>query len=164
MPERRKRRPVEPGEFRDPINNFGPQAHEDELERSLVEDTVRAMATTPFAAVPPGTSVEEVMKLMAERDIACVTIIEDGKLLGVFSSRDVLVRVAEDFERLRGAPIRQVMTPDPVKVYVTDSPAKALNLMAVGGFRHIPILDVDEKVVGILGPRRVIDYIGRHLD
>ncbi len=56
-----------------------------------------------------------------------------------------------------------VMTPDPVCVYETDTPAKALNLMAVGSFRHIPVLDVDGKIVGIVGPSRTSAYLQEKL-
>ena len=50
----------------------------------------------------------------------------------------------------------------PVVVYSTDVPAKAINLMTTSGFRHIPVLDVDDKLVGVLGPRRLTRYLNKH--
>jgi len=56
------------------------------------------------------------------------------------------------------------MTHSVMTAYTADSPGKAMNLMAIGGFRHVPILDVDDKVVGILGPRRVSEFLHAHLE
>ena len=56
------------------------------------------------------------------------------------------------------------MTPNPVCVYETDNAAKAINVMAVGGFRRVPVLNVEDRVIGIIGPKRTVrflqDYIG----
>ena len=85
-----------------------------------------------------------------------------GRAVGIFSARDVLNKVAHD-PATRSKPITEFMTPDPRTVYTTDCPAKALNLMAVGGFRHIPVLDINDKVVGMLGPRRTTEFLQEHL-
>lgn len=160
-PKRQSKRNVT-GEFEDPLKNYAAPEHADELERSLSEDTVAAMQTTPFTAVPPTTTVEQAMHMMVRLDIACLLVTEADRLVGIFSERDVLMKIADNFEKLRSQPIEKVMTRDPVSVYETDSPAKAINVMVTGGFRHVPILDVDNKVVGILGPRRVTAYLQRH--
>lgn len=157
---KRKRRPVEAGEFQDPLSNYDPKVFDDDLERSLCEDPVTVMTTTPFLAVPPEATVEAVMKRMVELNVACVMVVEDSRLLGVFSERDVL-QVAVDYKAIRRARITQVMTPNPLVIHDTDPAGMAINQMAVGGFRHIPVVDVDHKVVGIVGPRRVIDYLWR---
>ena len=161
---KRKRRPVEAGEYQDPDLNFEPRVYADDLERSLAEDTVMVMKTAPFKAVAGDMAVEDMMREMVKHDIACVAVIEDEKLLGVISERDILTRVAFQYEKVRRRPVREIMTKDPVFVHDTDSPALALNLMAVGGFRHIPIVDVDGKVVGIIGPRRILNYLERYFE
>jgi len=147
------------GEFEDPLSNYDEPTYADELERAMAEDTMAAMVTTPVTTVSADTSVQEVLRMMIELDIACMLVTEQEHLLGIFSERDVLTKVAGDYAKVKDKPIRDVMTTGPVVVYETASPAKALNLMAVGGFRHVPILDVDDKVVGIVGPRRVTHYL-----
>jgi len=59
--------------------------------------------------------------------------------------------------------LTEVMTANPLVVHETDSPGTALNLMAVQSFRHVPILSVDKKVVGIIGPRRLTDYLQKQV-
>lgn len=158
----RKRRGPEAGEFEDPLKNYTTPAHEDDLERSLMEGKVGKMKIQPFTAVAPGTPVEQVMRQMDELGVACVLVVENERLKGIFSERDVLMKLADDFEQLRARPVSEFMTANPTTVHRTDSPAKALNLMTVSGFRHVPILDIDDRVVGILGPRRITNFIEQH--
>ena len=157
---RRKRRPTERGEFQDPLSNYAPPDYDDEMVRALCEETIDVMTTTPFTAIPETTTIEQALRHMAEMDKGCVLITDDGgRLVGLLTERDILNKVVEQFEAVRNSPVTEVMTKDPMAVHTTASPAKAMNLMAVGGFRHVPIVDMDEKAVGILGPRRVTHFL-----
>jgi CBS domain-containing protein len=164
-PRRNPASPGDSGEFHDPLSNYDLPAYSDQMERELVENTINAMVTRPLITVPPTATVTDVLATMVERDVACVLVTdEQDHLLGIFSERDVLLKVAEHFEMVRDQPISEVMTPKPMAVYETASPSQALNLMAMSGFRHIPILDVDDRVVGIVGPRRVTRYLQGLID
>ena len=160
---KRKRRAAPPGEFEDPLSNYDPPEYRDDLAEALGEARVTDMQTTPFTTVAPSDTVGAVLRTMAELDVGCVLVAESEKLLGILSERDVVNKIAGDFDRVKDMPVTEVMTPEPVSVYETDSPAKALNLMAVGAFRHVPILDVDGRIAGILGPRRVTNYLQQRL-
>ena len=150
--------------FQDPLKNYDGPDYADELERMLVEANIEAMNTRPVMTLPPETTIEQTMRTMAEHDIGCTVIIHaDGRLAGIFSERDVLNKVANSFEQIKHEPISSVMTRAPMAAYTADSPGKAMNLMAVGGFRHVPVLDVDDKVTGILGPRRVSQFLNAYL-
>ena len=161
---RRKRRKAEPGEFQDPLSNYNPPEYDDNLERALTEATVGDMQITPFMEVSADTTVQEAVQMMEQDQIACLMVVKDQRLIGVFSERDVLNKVAAQHEQVKSRPIRDLMTPDPQTVYETDSPAKALNLMAVGGFRHIPVLGVDDRPTGILGPKRTTAFLQEHFE
>jgi CBS domain-containing protein len=128
----------------------------------MLEGRVADMKIEPYTALPPQTSVEQTLRQMGELNIACVMIVEGDRLLGIFSERDVLHKIADRYEQIKARPVSEFMTPSPVAVRRTDSPAKALNLMAVSGFRHLPIINVDDKVVGILGPRRVTTFLRKY--
>ncbi len=160
---KRKRRSAEAGEFQDPLKNYSPPAYEDEMERALCENRVDQMRTKPSMAVEASTTVRDTLKQMYDMNIASVIVTEDGRLVGILSERDVLNKVVDRYDQISDQPVREVMTVHPTAVYDTDTPAKAINLMAVGGFRHIPILDVDDQIVGVLGPRRVADYLRQHI-
>lgn len=149
-------------DFEDPLSDYSGPDYDDEIERSLAEDEVTALTTRPVKTIPPDTTIEAAMKLMVDLDIASLPVTQGDKLVGIFSERDVLTKVAERFKAMRNRPISEVMTPKPIAIHETDSPGKALNVMVTGGFRHVPILDVDDKVVGILGPRRVTAYLQKY--
>lgn len=163
MDRRRKRRAPEPGEYRDPLSNYDPPPYADDMERLLCEDTAAAIALRPMARVAPAAAVERVLREMAERDVACVVVTDRGRPVGIFSERDVLGRVAECFEEMAQRPIAEVMTPDPCVVYESDPPARVLTLMSAGGFRHVPVVNADGKLVGIIGARRLTAYLQQRL-
>jgi CBS domain-containing protein len=161
---RRVRRNTDSGVFEDPLKDYSPTRYSDELEESLCEDEVAAMAVSLVETITPDTTVEQAVRRMAEKDIGCLLVTDgDRRLLGIFSERDVLTKVAARYDQVKAQPVGDLMTAKPVVCYQTDSPAKALNLMAVGSFRHIPVVDVDGRVTGILGPRRVTTYLQKYL-
>ena len=146
-------------EFVDPMSRYDPPVYNDDMERKLCEDSVTTIVHTPFRSVTPKTTVEEAIRLMVENDTACVMVVEGDHVLGMFTERDILNKVAEHFDVVKNQPVTLVMTHDPAVVHNTDTPAVALNLMAVAGFRHVPILDLQERVIGIIGPRRITAYL-----
>ena len=160
---RPKRRGIQDDAFDDPLSNYSPPTYEDTLHRALCEDPITQMKHQPFTCIEASSSIIQVLKQMEQKNIACVMVTENDRLAGIFSERDVLDKVADRFEEIRDQPVRTVMTPEPVAVRGTDTLAKALAVMAVGGFRHVPILDPDDKVIGMIGPRRVNTYLRTHL-
>lgn len=152
------------GEFQDPLENYDPAAYDDLLERALIEETVAAIRHEPFATISPDTPVHQALETLDELKIGCLLIATADHLTGVFSNRDVLDKVAEDYERLKERPVSEVMTADPVFVYETDSSAAALCVMAVSGYRHVPVLDMDQSIVGIVSPQRVTAFLQKHFE
>jgi CBS domain-containing protein len=131
------------------------------VERSLMEDPVSLLQPRPPVTVRPDTPVGAVIQLMLSRDIGALMVVDDaGKLLGIFSERDLLTKVAgihEDYARL---PVRQFMTPKPETVSSGDSLAFTLHKMDVGGYRHMPVVQ-DGMPVGMLSVRDMLRHITR---
>lgn len=160
---KRERRQPEPGEFEDPLSNYDGPAYADEFERSLSEDALTVMDIHPFLAVRAEQSIDATLKLMAANDGACVVVVNaDNVPVGIFSERDVMNRVAERLTQIAADPVKTVMTPDPVVVHATDTPARVLNMMASRNIRHIPVVDADGKLVGVIGARRLTAYLQHH--
>ncbi|MCR9296749.1 MAG: CBS domain-containing protein, partial [bacterium] len=82
-----------PEEF-DPLSNFEPRTYSDALEQSLAEQAVGEIRHSPHATIGPSAKVSEAVSQLAAQHVACLLVEEDGKLLGVFSDRDVLNKVA----------------------------------------------------------------------
>ena len=150
---------TDPEEFQDPLENYDPKSYGDALEQALAEETVAAIQHRPAATVTPDTAIADAIQRLTEIHAACLLIEEDGRLVGVFSDRDVLDKVALEYDELKGKPVSRVMTTNPVHVYDSDSAAAALAVMAVSGFRHVPVTDSNKCVVGIVSPHRVTSFL-----
>jgi CBS domain-containing protein len=101
--------------------------------------------------------VTSAINVMHETGIDCVLVIEAGKLVGIFTDRDAVLKIAGQPSRSR--PIREVMTRDPVVLRHDDPIAVAIHKMAIGGFRHIPIVDGGGLPTGIVAARDVFRHI-----
>ncbi len=161
---KRYRRPAPPGEFQDPLKNYEPPTYADELERSLCEQSVTAIRSQPVTVVAPDTSVERALEVLDGLDIGCLLVAEDDRLVGIFTERDVLDKVAVRYQELKEQPVREVMTPDPVVLYETDNPAAALCVMTAHGMRHVPVLDVNNQIVGVVSPKRITTFLQEHFE
>lgn len=148
-------------DFQDPLEDYEPKTYEDPIERALVEQMVAAIQHQPYATIAPNATVREAVDRLAEGHIACLLVEQGGKLVGVFSERDVLNQAAANYDAVKDRPVSEVMTTNPVYVYETDPSAAALSVMAVSGYRHVPILDLDDRLAGIASPQRVTAFLQR---
>jgi CBS domain-containing protein len=135
------------------------------VERGLLKDRIEVLHPRPPITVGPNTPVGEVLKKMVAERMGCAAIVDDNRrLLGLFTERDALMRVNVDAAKMADKPISSVMTANPATLRARDKIAYALHRMNVGGFRHIPILDDQDKLVGIISVRGIMAYLTeRHL-
>ncbi|MCH5377928.1 MAG: CBS domain-containing protein [Planctomycetes bacterium] len=147
------------GEFEDPLSNYEPTVYGDVLEEALAEETVAAIQSKPYAEISPDKTVHGALQALAGLKVASLLVVEKGKLAGVFTERDVLERVALRYPEVKSLPVCEVMTTNPVVVYETDPAGTALSAIAVAGYRHVPVLDVKDRVVGVISPRRVFAFL-----
>jgi CBS domain-containing protein len=110
--------------------------------------------------VDAGTSADDAIKLMHEKGTDCLLVVEDARLVGIFTDRDAVLKVAGRPRDSR--PLADVMTRDPVVLRHDDTVAVAINKMAVGGFRHIPIVQ-DGRPTGVVSARDVFAHLAETL-
>jgi predicted transcriptional regulator len=112
-------------------------------------------------AVPQIVDVDadalEAIQVMHDTGIDCVLVTDDDRLVGIFTDRDAVLKIAG--RRTGPCPIQDVMTRDPVVLRHDDPIAVAIHKMAVGGFRHIPIVDGGGLPTGIVSARDVFRHI-----
>ncbi|MGO9126709.1 MAG: CBS domain-containing protein [Terriglobales bacterium] len=99
--------------------------------------------------------VLEVVKAMVSRNIGAVPVLRDGRLVGIFSERDLMSRVVAEGHDPRTTQVGQVMTKDPLTVSPTESVENCMLLMRRHGFRHLPICE-GERVVALVSLRDVL--------
>ena len=104
----------------------------------------------------PEITVREAVKLMAKRNVGAVMVVEDGKLVGIFTERDAVSRVLARDRDARTTRLADVMTAKPMTVSPGKSFGYALLMMHDHGFRHVPVID-DGKLVGMVSARNALD-------
>jgi signal-transduction protein with cAMP-binding, CBS, and nucleotidyltransferase domain len=134
----------------------------DGLQQVLLETPLREVGLLPPNIVAPGDSVLDAVRLMQNTRHGSVLVVEDGKLVGIFTERDVLDRLAGEEVDLERLPVQVVMTPKPQYLGEDDALAFAVHRMAVGHYRHIPVLR-DGHPVGFVSIRGVLKFLSSHL-
>lgn len=103
--------------------------------------------------------VREVGTKLKENKVGCTLVVDDdGRLMGIMSERDIILKVLE-VEGAIEKPVVEFMTPEPVAIHIDDTIAFSLMLMSQGGFRHLPIVDEENVPTGILSVKEVVDYL-----
>ena len=104
----------------------------------------------------PKATVMEAVKQMDARNVAAILVIEQSKLVGIFTERDLLKRVVAKGRNPTATKLADAMTPNPITISATAKPIDAIRTMQEHGFRHLPVAD-GGKVVGIVSLR---DFVG----
>ena len=107
-----------------------------------------------------GTDAKDAIARMHDEEIDCVLVTDGGRLVGIFTDRDAVLKVAG---RTGARSLGDVMTPDPVVLRHDDPIAVAIHKMAVGEFRHIPLVE-DGRPTGVVTARDVFHHLASNLD
>lgn len=105
---------------------------------------------------PPHTSVGEAVRLMAQKHVSAVMVVEGGALIGIFTERDVVFRVVAQNRDTRATLLAEVMTRAPRTIAPDESFGYALLVMHQNGFRHLPVVE-NGVPIGILSARDALD-------
>jgi len=92
---------------------------------------------------------------MVERNIGAVPVIHSGKLVGIFSERDLMRRVVAEGRDPRATCMAEVMTDDPLAVGTGEDLETCMTLMRRHGFRHLPVCH-EGQLVGIVSLRDIL--------
>ena len=127
------------------------------FEKDLVSMPLAAVRHHTPLTIDPSAAAADAVRQMQDANVGCL-LVEDGKgtLRGVLSERDLLMRLTGT--SLEGVTVADLMTSDPVVLRDTDSVAVAIHKMALGGFRHIPLV-TDGHATGIVSARDIFAHI-----
>ncbi len=132
-----------------------------EFEARLIAETLSVLHPGRPLVLPPETSAAEAIRAMQDGELECVLVADGDRLVGVFTERDALLKRAG--RRLDGIRLGDVMTPDPVVLRGQDTMAVAIHKMAIGGFRHIPVVE-GGKVAAVVSARDIFGHVVGLLD
>lgn len=126
------------------------------------------IASVPPATVSPESTVIEAVRLMSERRVGAVAVTNGDKLAGIFTERDLMIRVVLENKDPKTTPVGDVMTAKPVAALSDVAMGEALATMSEHHFRHLPVVDEENRVLGLLSIRDVlynrVDKLSQELD
>jgi CBS domain-containing protein len=111
---------------------------------------VREVMTDRPRCVTPETPVSEAAELMESQDVGSLPILDGEKLAGVVTDRDIVIRAVAKGKDPRGMPVREVASREVVTIRPDEDLSEALKLMASYQVRRIPVVDDDNRLVGVV--------------
>src|SRR5210317_27340 len=117
-------------------------------EEITVEQLLQSKGSKVYS-IGPDATVYDALKVFSEAKIGALPVLEDGKLVGIFSERDYARKIILEGKASKDTPVREVMTTEVIHARPDEKVRKCLSLMTKHHFRHLPVLD-EERLVGIL--------------
>ncbi|KAL8972812.1 MAG: hypothetical protein Q9183_000339 [Haloplaca sp. 2 TL-2023] len=119
--------------------------------RKAPPGTVLALKPSQALQIKPQTTVAEAAQLMAAKREDCVLVTDDDdRIAGIFTAKDLAFRVVGAGTKAREVTISEIMTKNPLCARTDTSATDALDLMVRKGFRHLPVMDENQDISGIL--------------
>jgi CBS domain-containing protein len=132
------------------------------LEDALLSDEVRLLAPSEPIRLPSDASVADAVTRMGDGRRAGVVIVDaSGRLIGIFTERDLLTRVVRQGRDLARTQLTDVMTADPEALAPSDRICFAINRMHNAGYRTVPLVDTEHRPIGIVTVNDVVGWLAR---
>ena len=122
----------------------------------MLTDRISTLPLTPPVTVQSGTVVGRVVDEIQKKNVGCVLVYEAGRMVGIVTERDMLLKVVARDVDYNTAKIDDFMTRDPVTLSPDDSIGDAAALMDERHFRHIPIIAADGSAIGVASIKDII--------
>ena len=127
---------------------------------AVLQQPIRALLPLPPAvALGHQATVRDALEVMRQKQLSCVLVVEDGQLVGVFTERDVLAKVAGTALDVDRISLRDVMQLDPECLQLDDALVYALHQMHRGAYRHVPVVDEQRRPTGLMSMQAIIDAL-----
>lgn len=122
-----------------------------------VKDILKAKGNAVLS-VTPDTLIFDALYLMGEKNVGALLVIENEKLVGIFSERDYARKIILKGRTSLDTEVREIMTPEVITVYPEETISECMILMSQKRIRHLPVVQCD-KVVGVISIGDVVKYI-----
>jgi len=109
-------------------------------------------------SISPETTMYEALQLMAEKNVGALVVLDEGKLVGIFTERDYARKVALQGRSCTDTLVREVMTPRVIYVHPDQTVEDCMGVMTKHHIRHLPVLEGGE-LVGLISIRDVIEAL-----
>ena len=133
------------------------------FDSNLLREPLGVLPHGKLILLSPHDTVTDAVRTMQGEHRGYVLVTRDGtpesEVVGIFTERDVLLRIVDRGRNPATLPLSEVMTEEPETLPVTASIAYLLNKMSVGGFRHVPVVDDEHRPVCVISVRDVVTFL-----
>jgi CBS domain-containing protein len=131
-----------------------------ELQSILTATTVADLTLDQRAALGPDDTIATAAEEMRTASHGSVLVCEDGRLVGIFTERDILRRMAAG--RAADSRLDEAMTRDPKTVACESTLLDAVRMMAEGGYRRLPVVDDQHRPLGVVDVKTLVHFLVEH--
>ena len=125
--------------------------------------SLRNFCRKPLISVSPETNITEACRLMEQNNVGCVVVETSGKLCGILTDRDIALRVAGAEKEPGKTTVREIMTPDPIRVFADRDIRHLTSLMRTYHVRRVPIVEGFDTTVGIVTLDDLMAQVGSEI-
>jgi CBS domain-containing protein len=130
------------------------------IEQAVMMLPLTSLQLGRLPSIDATAPLEQAVGEIATKKLDMLAVLDGERLVGLFSVRDIMTRVGTDYAAKRSRPVREFMTKNP-ETLPPDAPINyAINLMDVGGYRHVPVVR-DGFLLGVVSTRDVLKYLVR---
>ena len=129
-----------------------------EIEERIKAVEVVAPGMDPPVVADASTVLRDIVRQMRDDRSGCALLTSDGRLAGIFTERDLVLRVV-GVEGALDQPVSDWMTPDPDRVRQQEPVLTAIRLMRRRGYRNVPVVDEADQVIGCVRHKDIVDYV-----
>ena len=131
------------------------------LDSSTLRTPLSALGLGKPVTVSPDANICDAVEAMNKdrSKSGCVLVIRNDRLVGIFTERDILVKLAGKGKDWKIEKVSAHMTENPETLDESANLAFALNTMTMGGFRHVPLVDKDKRPKAVVAMKDVVTYL-----
>lgn len=130
------------------------------LDHRFLSRSIGMVNPKPALILSESDTVKTALEILQKEKVGSIAVTDaTGKLTGIFTERDVVLKVCLNAINIDATPLNEIMTKNPQTASTTTTMAFALNMMSQGGYRHIPITDDEGFPIAILSVKDIVDHI-----
>ncbi|MFO0565861.1 MAG: CBS domain-containing protein [Polyangiaceae bacterium] len=130
-----------------------------DLDVEVFEQPLSVLCRRPAVTVNTDAPVEKAVAVMREHGFGAVLVTDKGKLAGIITERDLMMKVGLDGDAWRSRSVTQLMTANPDALHADDAVKFVMNRMHVGGYRHVPVVNEKGEPLHVISLRDVVRFV-----
>ena len=145
------------GSCSEPLTDIPGLSGKKGMEKRIIEGLVSDLSPKRAITVSAVDPLEKAVEIMRQEKVGCVLALDGGRLAGVLSERELVLRTADSTD-LKTTPVREIMRVNPTCLKEGDQVADVFHRMALSNHRHVPV-QMKDGSFGVVSARDLLRYL-----